>query len=202
MTEEEARDRSLAIAGPHFVRIEHFATMLIAENARQNLISPASTAQLWSRHIYDSLQLVRFVRDSDRSWADIGSGPGLPGLILALLDRWQVTLIEPRKRRVDFLRTACDALGLDNCHVLPSAAETVADFADIISARAVATSDALFTMSTRMRHAGTRYVLPKGRSASSDIASAALRWHGVFHVEPSETDPEAGIVIADGVRPR
>lgn len=202
MTEEEARAEARRIAPEVIARLEVYADRLLAENRQQNLIARSTETQLWSRHLLDALQLVAFARPKDRSWLDIGSGPGLPGIVLAIAGRWQVTLVEPRRRRVDFLHRMIDTLKLDTVTVLATTGEKVIGHFDLVTARAVASLDALFAMTRACADERTRFILPKGRSACSDVDVARLHWHGVFHVEQSRTDPSAGIVVADRVRSR
>lgn len=191
-----------AIAGAAMPLLEHYVEMLLAENQRQNLISRASEAEVWSRHILDSLQLAQFAREKDATWVDIGSGPGLPGLVLAILGRWQMVLIEPRPRRTAFLTTVVDTLALPNVTIHTAKAQQVIVGADLVTARAVAPLADLFAMTRQMAHPDTRYILPKGRSAAADVDLAMRTWQGLFHVEQSLTDPDAGIVLADRIRPR
>lgn len=202
MTENEARSNAEVIAGPAIETLERFAALLLAENARQNLISRSTESAIWSRHLLDSLQLERFARLGDRTWIDVGSGPGLPGLVLATLGRWEMVLVESRRRRVDFLLDTVGRLGLQNVVVHAGDVRSFHSRADIITARAVAPLAELFTWTRNCADDETRFVLPKGRSARADVDLASREWHGSFHVEQSITDAEAGIVIADGVRPR
>ena len=95
-----------------FEKIEAHAAMLREENQRQNLVSASTLDQLWERHILDSAQLVRFEPHAGASWVDIGSGAGLPGIVLACLVEGPVTLIEPRRLRAEFLHKVCESLGL------------------------------------------------------------------------------------------
>ncbi len=107
---EEAARRD--VSRETFARIEAYVDLLRAEATRQNLIAPSTIEAVWDRHILDSAQLVRFEPRRGASWADIGSGAGLPGLIVALLTDGPITLIEPRRLRAEFLRTAVQQLGL------------------------------------------------------------------------------------------
>src|SRR5262245_8863545 len=87
-------------------RLEHYVRLLLDEHERQKRIARATVEEVWERHILDSAQLVRFAPRPDSSWLDIGSGAGLPGLVIAILTQGPVTLVEPRKLRADFLRSA------------------------------------------------------------------------------------------------
>ena len=174
----------------------------LAENGRQNLIAAASEARVWSRHIVDSAQLLTLVPDGG-VWLDIGTGGGFPGLVIAALRDDPVVLVEPRARRATYLRDTAEALGLGHVTVHGCRIERVPPVgAAVISARALAALPAVFALSVPHATRSTRWVLPKGRSAQSEVASARAAWHGAFHVKPSITDPEAWIVLADGVRPR
>jgi len=84
-------------------KLEAYVALLHEESRHQNLVSATTLEQVWDRHILDSAQLVRFEPRPGASWADIGSGAGLPGIVIACLVEGPVTLIEPRRLRADFL---------------------------------------------------------------------------------------------------
>jgi len=182
-------------------KLEAYAALLKEEAGRQNLVSAATLEQLWERHILDSAQLVRFEPHADASWADIGSGAGLPGIVLACIVTGPVTLIEPRRLRADFLHRVCESLGL-NASVVPAKAERAEGKYEVITARAVARLDELLRISAHLSTRNTVWALPKGRSAEAELAEALQSWHGVFHVEQSVTDADSKIVVATGVRAR
>ena len=182
-----------------FDRLEQFAALLLAENQRQNLISRATEIDLWSRHFADAAQLIPFAKPGE-TWVDIGSGAGLPGLVIAILTGGAMTLVEPRRLRAEFLAATVDKLGLKQVTVLHSKAEAVGGKYDVITARAVASVARLLEITAHLSHGGTHWVLPKGRSVQSELDEARKSWQGVFRLEPSRTDPEAQIVIATKVR--
>src|SRR5439155_26900968 len=119
-----------------FERIEAYAALLREENKHQNLISASTIDQLWGRHILDSAQLVRFEPHAGASWVDIGSGAGLPGMVIACLVQGPVTLVEPRRLRAEFLHRACESLDL-RASVFAGKAERAQGGYDVITARAV-----------------------------------------------------------------
>jgi len=181
-------------------RLDAFIDLLAAENEIQNLVSKATLAQVWTRHIWDSAQLLRFAGDP-RSWIDLGTGAGFPGLIIAALSKARVTMVEARPRRVDFLRRAADVLRLPaSTEILCAKVEKVpARKFDVISARAFAPLDTLLPLGLPFSDSATRWILPKGRNAASELEAQRGLWHGTFRVEPSLTDSEAGIIVAQGV---
>lgn len=181
-------------------RLERFAAMLVAENARQNLISASTIPTLWVRHIADSAQLLCFDRrDGDGLWLDLGSGPGLPGLVVAILSERPIALVESRKRRCEFLRAAVTALNLGNVEVVEAPIERVAARpAATIGARAFAPLDRLIGLSARFSTESTRWLLPKGRNAVKELALLPQAWQSLFHVEQSRTDAASQILVGAG----
>jgi len=201
MNEAEAKAR-LDVPRETLDRLEAFAALLREENERQNLVSRKSLDTLWERHIVDSAQLVRFAPRDAAEWLDLGTGAGFPGLLVPLFHSARVTLVESRRLRTDFLRTAASVLGVvDRVDILLSRLETVATRPfDVISARAFAPLPRLLDLAERFSTAGTVWILPKGRNAKSELDAALASWQGDFRLEPSLTDDEAAIVVASRVR--
>ena len=179
------------------------ARLVIDEAGRQNLIAPSTLDAIWSRHIVDSAQLIGFASDAEGDWLDIGTGAGFPGLVVAALTERRTILVEPRKRRAEFLQAAAESLGIaDRVETVAGKVEIVNEPVAVISARAVAQLSPLFTSAVQCSRRKTLWILPKGRSAREEVAVAQQTWHGVFHVEHSITDPESLIVLAKGVSRR
>ena len=184
-----------------FEKIEAYAALLRQESQRQNLVSVSTLDHLWERHILDSAQLARFEPHEGASWADIGSGAGLPGIVIACVVKGPVTLIEPRRLRAEFLHKVCESLNLVATVFLGKAERAQGSY-DVITARAVANLAKLLKISAHLSTRNSQWLLPKGRSAEAELAEAQQAWQGVFHVERSVTDPESRIVVATGVRAR
>ena len=182
-------------------RLDLYAALLREGNERQNLVAAATLGSLWERHILDSAQLARFEPRPGSSWVDIGSGAGLPGVVLACLIGGPVTLVEPRRLRSEFLQTVILELGL-SATVIAAKAERVAGSFDVITGRAVASLSKFIDLSSHLSTKNTVWVLPKGRNAQSELAEAERTWQGVFHVEHSVTDADSRIIVGTGVRAR
>ena len=182
-----------------FEKLERYIALLREENARQNLVSAATLDQVWDRHILDSAQLVRYESHPCASWIDIGSGAGLPGIVIACLAEGPVTLIEPRRLRAEFLHKAAESLEL-RVAVECTKAERVTGSFDMITARAVAPLTQLLKISAHLSTRKTVWALPKGRGAPGELAEARRAWQGDFRVEPSVTDDESFVVVATEVR--
>lgn len=181
--------------------LDRYVALLLDENDRQNLIGRSTVDDVWNRHIADSAQLVRFAPRPDSSWLDIGSGAGLPGLVIAILTEGPVTLVEPRKLRANFLERTTETLGLGRRVTVRAAkAERIAGRFDVITARAVAPVEILLRLSHHLSTDKTLWLLPKGKSAQSELEEARASWQGAFRLEPSVTSSEASILVASHVR--
>jgi 16S rRNA (guanine527-N7)-methyltransferase len=182
-------------------RLTTYAGLLAEASAHQNLISSSTLGDLWERHIVDSAQLLRHAKPGG-TWVDIGSGAGLPGLVIAIISPDSITLVEPRRLRVEFLQSVIDRLALVNVTLVQGKSTvTTATFATI-TARAVAPTGELFALAHHLSRHDTVWVLPKGRNAQKELAEARMTWQGDFRLEPSLTDAAASILIATGVRRR
>ena len=195
----QVADRS--VSRETFERLERYVALLREENARQNLVSAATLDQAWERHILDSAQLVRCEPHPGASWVDIGSGAGLPGIVIACLVDGPVTLIEPRRLRAEFLHKACESLGL-SAAVVCAKAESVEGRFDVITARAVAPLEQLLKISAHLSTRKTTWALPKGRSGQAELAEAARTWQFDAREEPSCTAPQSTILVLTGVGAR
>ena len=199
MIEQLAAAIGRPVSRETFEKLEAYVSLLRAESARQNLIAVSTLEDIWTRHILDGAQLVRFEPRSNASWLDIGSGAGLPGIVIACIVEGRVTLAEPRRLRAEFLSAAVEALKL-NATVVQRKAERARGQFDVITARAVAPLGRLLELSHHLSTRKTVWALPKGRSAHSELAEAKRAWQGAFHVEQSVTDDDSFIIVAKGVR--
>jgi len=203
MTEDDARDWAAArFDAEAMSRLEHLAALVTVESDQQNLIARSTLATIWSRHIVDSLQLAPLAPDQG-DWLDIGTGAGFPGLALAAAQpERRFILVEPRRLRADFLRETAATLALPQVEVVTGKVENFNQRVAVISARAVAQVTQVIASAAQCASNETLWLLPKGRSAREEVARAKQRWHGMFHVEQSITDPDSSIVIARGARAR
>ena len=199
MTQSLAEVARRPVSRETLEKLDAYSALLKEESERQNLVSASTLDQLWERHILDSAQLVRFEPHPRASWVDIGSGAGLPGIVIACLVDGPVTLIEPRRLRAEFLHKVCESLRL-NAEVIGGKAEGIEGKYDVITARAVASLTQLLKISAHLSTRKTVWALPKGRSAERELVEARRTWQGAFHVEQSVTDADSKIVVATEVR--
>lgn len=185
-----------------FERLCTFEAMLRLEATRQNLIAASTLDQLWARHFLDSAQIVDHVKSARTrpKLLDLGSGAGLPGLILAIMrPAWNVILVESRRLRVDWLRASAATLRCENVTIEGRNVTQVGVVeADIITARAFAPLHRLLSLSARFSTPLTEWVLPKGRLASQEVSELPHGLREMFHVEHSLSDPTAGVIVGIG----
>ena len=200
--EAEARAFVARIAGDEAVqRLDRLAILLGEENERQNLVSKSSLEKIWLRHFADSAQLIPLAdRATDGVWLDLGSGAGFPGIVLALCRPDQaIRLVESRPRRVKWLDKLVTDLDLRHCELIGRRLEHVETFsASVITARAFAPLDRLLRWATRFSSQTTLWLLPKGRSAQSELQMLRPCAASMFHVEQSLTSTDAGILVGQG----
>ena len=190
----------LTVPRETFLILEEYVALLVAANKVQNLIAESTVDNIWERHIVDSAQLVPMARAG--RWLDIGSGAGLPGVVVAIVTGEEVVLLEPRRLRVEFLQNVKQALGLSKLTIVQGKPSALKGQFENIAARAVAPASELFAMARHLSHNGTKWLLPKGRGAKKELAAVHASWQGAFRLEPSRTDPTASILIGSNIRPR
>lgn len=204
MTEDDARQwlvSTLGVSRETLARLDDYRRLVLEAQSRQNLISASTIDRFWVRHIVDSAQLLRHVRPDRQRWLDIGSGAGLPGIVIAILTGAPVMLVEPRTIRAAFLQSACDALHLTNAEVAAvPVARVRSSVYDVITARAVAPLPRLIAMAAPFADLSTIWILPKGRSASNELASLPRAWQGCWQKVPSVTDPDSMILFGTNVQ--
>lgn len=206
--ESEARawlESDLGVSRETMAQLDAYAALLRTANQSQNLIAASTAGEaLWVRHIADSAQLVPHAIASPGDWIDLGSGPGLPGLVAAIIEpERHFTLVESRKRRCEFLRHCCQVLGLEGRVEVAemSLAQVPPRHCAAISARAFAPLSRLLADAQHLAGPGTLWLLPKGRNAVKELSTLPASWQKRFHVEQSLTDADAALLIGQGIPP-
>lgn len=187
--------RLLAVSRETLDRLTVYLELLERWQQRINLVGATTLADPWRRHILDSGQLWRFWPQGAQVLVDLGSGAGLPGLVLAVLGAPVTHLIESDRRKAAFLREAARACGA-SVQVHAARIEDVPPLrADIVTARALAPLPALLGLAERHVQPGTICLFLKGRTAASELTAAHQTWTMNAAREPSLSDPEGQIVI-------
>jgi 16S rRNA (guanine527-N7)-methyltransferase len=163
-----------------------------------NLVSKSSIDQIWQRHLLDSAQIYRFGAPSGL-WLDIGSGGGLPGIVMSILGA-DVVLVESDQRKATFLRETGRVLGL-NLRVLNDRVTSISPMsAKTLSARALAPLTTLLDYAKYHLDESGVAVFSKGKSAAAEIDEARKAWRFECETNESLTDPLAAVLVIKDIR--
>jgi len=180
-------------------KLDIYDALLRKWTTRINLVAPGTVNSLWDRHFSDSAQILSIAPPTTTKWADLGSGGGFPGAVIAILAQstrpeLEVTLVESDQRKATFLRAVARETGV-KLNVLAERAESGEGLAaDIVSARALAPLSVLLGyVSHNISPAGIA-LLSKGVKAASEVDLARKTWSFTCESIPSMTDQEAAIL--------
>ena len=172
-------------------------------NAKINLVAPSTLPEFNSRHIQDSIQIFDHVQFPEGNWVDLGSGGGLPGIVVSIYAQkapLTVSLVESDQRKSAFLRTVIRELSLQNVSIMTGRIENVPPLAaNFVSARALAPLSVLLSMVQRHMHQDGTAIFLKGRSWKAECEEARKEWRFDVTSFPSKTDPDAAILKITGV---
>lgn len=182
-------------------RLAAYVTLLQSWNERINLVGRNTMGDIWRRHILDSAQLYPLLPARTRVLVDLGSGAGVPGLVLAIMGVPEVHLIESDQRKAAFLREAVRVTGVA-AQVHPERIEKLPGFAaDVITARALADLTSLLELSEKFRQPRTLCLFLKGELAREEL-EATSRSCFSFKAEdvPSRSDPSGSILKLEAIK--
>lgn len=199
--------RQTGVSRETLARIRAYLAVLDDWRERINLIGPGEGRHLWRRHVLDSLQLLKEIFPTDLRVADLGSGAGFPGLVMAcaLAEREgaSVTLVEKSVRKSQFLEAAIAATGLP-ARVLNQRLEDpppVERF-DVVTARALAPLPRLLGYAHAWLKPSGKALLMKGRDGVKELTLARESWTFEMSSRPSLSSPEGRILTVSDLRPR
>ena len=200
---DEQRARVLArhrVSRETIGRLDAYEALLLTWQRRTNLVAPSTLPDLWERHIGEGLLLAALIPEGTRQVADLGSGGGLPGLIVAVLLKERgagtVDLVESNGKKAAFLRQAIRALDLP-ADVHAERIERVPDVvarADVVTARALAPLRTLLEWVAPHLKPGARCLFPKGREHEAEIAAATQHFRFDMVKHPSTGEPESVVL--------
>jgi 16S rRNA (guanine527-N7)-methyltransferase len=171
----EGDARLVSFFGAAWTQVADFHTLLVEEGVERGLVGPREIPRLWERHLLNSAVVVPFLAASGRI-VDLGSGAGLPGIIVAAMrPDAEVVLLEPMERRTDWLREVAGSLGLANVVVTRARAEDVHGSLSCaaVTARAVAPLEKLYRWALPLLEKGGVLVALKGARAQEEVVAAA-----------------------------
>lgn len=180
-------------------RLQAYAALLVKWNPKINLVAKSTIPDVWQRHMADSAQLWALAPKGAKTWMDIGSGAGFPGLVIAAIAAEKapdlaITLVESDRRKSVFLQSAAREMGI-TVEVITKRIELLEpQNADIISARALSSLTQLLEFAEKHRKPSGVCLFPKGARVDSELTEASSCWHMAYETFPSMTDPDAVIL--------
>lgn len=206
------RDRALALTpvSPEIAaQLDKFVELLLQTQAHTNLIAPSTIPTIWTRHIADSLQLLKLAPPNAKIWMDFGSGAGFPGLVIAAaladVPGASVHLIESTKKKAAFLSEAARHIGAP-VKVHPVRIEDFVNkstpLPDVVTARALAPLDKLLAYAHPLLSRGVPAFFLKGQDVEAELTEASKSWTIDATLTPSLTDPRGRIVHVRGLKRR
>jgi len=189
-----------------FHKISAYLELLDRWRERINLIGPGEGRHLWRRHVLDSLQLLQYISAEDKSVADLGSGAGFPGLILAcaLADKAgaAVTLVEKSPRKSEFLRAVGKEVGLPVAVLTIRLEDAPGVLFDVVTARALAPLPKLLGFADAWLKPSGKALLMKGRDTEAELAEAREAWTFDLSTLDSQSSPEGRVLRVSSLRSR
>ena len=189
-------------------RLDAYEALLRTWQKRTNLVAPSTLPDLWERHFEEGLLLGALVPDGTGELVDLGSGGGLPGLVLAILFKergaGRVTMVESVGKKAAFLRTVARELALD-CDVRAERIEAcgpVIATADVVTARALAPLETLLTWVAPHLREDALCLFPKGRDHPAEVAAASQQFGFDMVKHPSTGEPESVVLELRRLRGR
>jgi 16S rRNA (guanine527-N7)-methyltransferase len=190
----EAFAQATGVSHETLTDLKAYAELLAA--SPHNLVSEASLKDVWHRHFYDSAQLDAHIPENAKTLADLGSGAGFPGLVLAILrrKRLKVTLYEGTKKKADFLKAVAQhlylAVDVRNERIEAAPKKRF----DIITARAFAPLPTLLAYAQNLAGPKTTCLFLKGQNYADELTEAGRAWKMTLQKHPSQTHP-LGVVL-------
>jgi len=196
VTDAESFARVSGATAEQVAALDRYRVLLAEWNANMNLVGPATLDVFWSRHAWDSAQLLRLAPEA-LTWADLGTGAGLPGVVLAVLGKaregFHVHLVESLAKRCRFLSAVVEELDLP-ATVHNDRAENIDLTVDIVTARACAPLHRLFGYAQPYFRRGAKGLFLKGQDVASDLEEATRYWEFEAGIVSSLSDPRGRIV--------
>ena len=182
------------------ILIEKYLALLTDYNSHTNLVGKSTLADPWLSHILDSLQVLPFIKNKNGSILDMGTGAGLPGVVLKICGCKKVTLVDSNAKKINFLKLINSKMNLD-INLFLGRLEKINDLKfDVITCRALANLDKLFTYSQKFLKKNTVLIFLKGKTVNEEINFARKGWVFDITKHKSISDQRGCLIIIKNLK--
>jgi len=188
------------VSNEELERLDIFHHLILRWNKKINLISRQEEQYIWSKHIYDSIKLLYYIKNKNINLIDLGSGGGFPGIILSICGVKNVTLVESNNKKASFLMEASE-ISPNKITIYNDRVENLnlANDYDVVSSRAMAELDLLFKYSRPLINENTKLIFLKGNNVENEIQKAEKSWlfNYIIHKDLDSNENESKVIIVD-----
>ena len=180
--------------------LQEYIEALKKVNKHTNLVGKSTLINPWLSHILDSLQILKFIKDKKLSILDMGTGAGLPGLILSICGCKNVTLVDSKRKKINFLLDITKKLGLKTNIILGRLEVLEIKHYDVVVTRALANLEKLFTYSQKFIKKNTVLIFLKGKTVNEEILDAKKKWNFQYKKHMSLSDNRGCVLVIWGLK--
>ena len=199
MKKEEIIKKFLLTKGEEIL-IEKYLKLMSNYNAHTNLVGKSTLINPWLSHILDSLQITPLIKNKNKSILDMGTGAGLPGVVLSICGYRNITLIDSNGKKIKFIKNVNVELGIEMKPILGRLEEFNNLRFDIITSRALANLDGLFTYSQKFIKKNTVLIFLKGKTVNEEINYAKQNWSFDLVKQQSISDKRGSLLIIKNLK--
>ena len=176
-------------------KIEEFIDEIYKHNLKINIVGSSTLTNPWRSHVLDSIQISNFIHNKNSTILDMGTGAGIPGLILAINDFTNVSLIDSSGKKIRFIESVCLKLNIKTKIYHQRIESLINKKFDYIISRALANLNKLFFYSQKLLNSNTVLIFLKGKRTKEEIHEARKNWKFQYTLKKSASDERGKIVI-------
>jgi len=184
------------------IKLIKFLKELAIHNKRTNLVGKSTLVNPWRSHILDCIQVSPFIKNRNSTILDMGTGSGLPGLVLAIIGYNNVNLIDSNRKKINFVKHISKKLDI-SVKIVLSRIEKLNNLKfDFLISRALANLNKLFFYSHKLTKKDTVLIFLKGKKVKNEIQEAKKIWSFSSEIHPSQSDERGSVLIIKKLKPK
>ncbi len=177
------------------IKLTEFLKELAIHNKRTNLVGKSTLVNPWRSHILDCIQVSPFIKNKNSTILDMGTGAGLPGLVLAIIGYKNVNLVDSNWKKINFVKYISKKLGISVKILLSRIEKLNNPRFDFLISRALASLNKLFIYSHKLTNKNTVLIFLKGKKVKNEIQEAKKIWSFNSEIYPSQSDERGSVLI-------